>query len=189
MRLSQLGELGLLAELERRGLILGVEHDAAQLGDGLVVTQDVLVEGIHFRLDWLTWRELGFRAAAVNLSDLAASGATPEALLVTFAAPASTSLAVAVALYEGIAETGVAVVGGDTSSAADVVVGVTAIDCRAAAVTVSTVEPVTPFIVALIVDVPAAKALARPAAVMVATEVVAEAQVTWLVRFCVELSV
>src|SRR5207249_2669595 len=93
MRLSQLGELGLLAELEQRGLILGVEHDAAQLGDGLVVTQDVLVEGIHFRLDWLTWRELGFRAAAVNLSDLAASGATPEALLVTFAAPASTALA------------------------------------------------------------------------------------------------
>src|SRR5438067_2468736 len=126
MRLSQLGELGLLAELERRGLILGVEHDAAQLGDGLVVTQDVIVEGIHFRLDWLTWRELGFRAAAVNLSDLAASGATPEALLVTFAAPASTSLADAIALYEGIAETGVAGVGGATSSAAAVVVGVTA---------------------------------------------------------------
>ena len=127
MRLSQLGELGLLAELEQRGLILGVEHDAAQLGDGLVVTQDVLVEGIHFRLDWLSWRELGFRAAAVNLSDLSASGATPEALLVTFAAPASTALADAIALYEGIAETGVAVVGGDTSSAADVVVGVTAL--------------------------------------------------------------
>jgi thiamine-monophosphate kinase len=127
MRLSQLGELGLLAELERRGLILGVEHDAAQLGDGLVVTQDVLVESIHFRLDWLTWRELGFRAAAVNLSDLAASGATPAALLVTFAAPASTPLADAIALYEGIAETGVAVVGGDTSTAADVVVAVTAL--------------------------------------------------------------
>src|SRR6476660_122025 len=99
MRLSQLGELGLLAELERRGLIVGVEHDAALLEGGLVVTQDVLVEGVHFRLDWLTWHELGFRAAAVNLSDLAASGALPEALLVTLAAPASTSLADAVALY------------------------------------------------------------------------------------------
>ena len=75
MRLSELGELGLLAELERRGLISGVENDAAQLGGGLVVTQDTLVEGVHFRLDWLSWRELGFRAAAVNLSDLAASGA------------------------------------------------------------------------------------------------------------------
>jgi thiamine-monophosphate kinase len=127
MRLSQLGELGLLAELERRGLIVGVEHDAAQVGNGFVVTQDVLVEGVHFRLDWLMWRELGFRAAAVNLSDLAASGAQPEALLVTFAAPASTSVADAVAFYEGLAETGVPVVGGDTSAAGQVVVGVTAL--------------------------------------------------------------
>ena len=86
MRLSELGELGLLAELERRGLISGVEHDAAQLGGGVVVTQDALVEGVHFRLDWLSWRELGFRAAAVNLSDLAASGAKPEALVVALAA-------------------------------------------------------------------------------------------------------
>ena len=66
--------------------------------------------------------------------------------------------------------------------------GVTAIDCRTAAVTVSTVEPVTPPSVALMVEVPAATPVASPAAVMVATEVVAEAQVTWLVRFCVELS-
>ena len=87
MRLSELGELGLLAELERRGLIVGVEHDAAQLGGDLVVTQDALVEGVHFRLDWLSWRDLGWRAAAVNLSDLAASGADAEALLVTLAVP------------------------------------------------------------------------------------------------------
>ncbi len=86
-RLSAGGELALLAELERRGLIVGVEHDAALLGADLVVTQDALVEGVHFRFDWLGWHELGFRAAAVNLSDLAASGATPEALLVTLAAP------------------------------------------------------------------------------------------------------
>ena len=75
MKLSDAGELGLLRELESRGLIEGTEHDAAQLADGLVVTQDALVEGVHFRLDRLSWRELGFRAAAVNLSDLAASGA------------------------------------------------------------------------------------------------------------------
>ena len=56
------------------------------------------------------------------------------------------------------------------------------------AVTVSTVEPVTPPSVALIVDVPVATPVARPAAVIVATAGVADAQVTWLVRFCVELS-
>src|SRR3954468_7319275 len=122
MRLSELGELGLLAELERRRLVVAVENDAAQLTGGLVVTHDVLVEGVHFRLDWLTWRELGFRAAAVNLSDLAASGAPPEALVVGFAAPATTEGDSVVAFYEGIAEAGVDVVGGDTSAAAQVVV-------------------------------------------------------------------
>jgi thiamine-monophosphate kinase len=126
-RLSESGELGLLAELERRGLIVGVQHDAALLGADLVVTQDALVEDVHFRLDWISWRELGFRAAAVNLSDLAASGATPEALLVTLAAPASTLTADVVALYEGIVETGVPIVGGDTTSAAEVVISVTAL--------------------------------------------------------------
>ena len=116
-RLSESGELALLAELERRGLIVGVEHDAALLGADLVVTQDALVEGVHFRLDWIGWRELGFRAAAVNLSDLAASGAVPEALLVTLALPQTTETAAVIELYEGIAEAGVPVVGGDTTAA------------------------------------------------------------------------
>jgi thiamine-monophosphate kinase len=126
MRLSETGELGLLAELERRGLIVGVEHDAARLGE-LVVTQDALVEGVHFRLDLMSWRDLGWRAAAVNLSDLAASGATPEALLVTLAAPPDAFVADVLELYEGIAETGVPVVGGDTTSAPLLVLGVTAL--------------------------------------------------------------
>ena len=104
MRLSELGELGLLAELERRGLIEGVENDAAALRGGLVVTQDALVEGVHFRLDWICWRDLGFRAAAVNLSDLAASGAEPEALVVSLAVPAATAATDVYELYEGIAE-------------------------------------------------------------------------------------
>jgi thiamine-monophosphate kinase len=126
-RLSETGELALLAELERRGLIVGVEHDTAVLDGNLVVTQDALVEGVHFRLDWLSWRELGYRLAAVNISDLAASGAAPEALLVTLAAPGETQTEDIVAFYEGIAETGLRVVGGDTASAPAVVVSVTAI--------------------------------------------------------------
>src|SRR5207249_20514 len=90
VKLAELGELGLLAELERRGLARGIEHDAAELAGGLVVTQDALVEGVHFLLDRMTWRDLGFRAAAVNLSDLAASGATPDCLVVTLGAPGET---------------------------------------------------------------------------------------------------
>lgn len=116
-------EFELLDELERRGLIVGTEDDAAQI-DGLVVTQDTLVEGVHFRFDLLDWRELGLRAAAVNISDLAASGAEPVALVVTLAAP---SLADGLALYEGIAEAGVPVRGGDTTRADSVMVTVTAL--------------------------------------------------------------
>jgi thiamine-monophosphate kinase len=127
MRLSELGELGLLAELERRGLISGVENDAADLGGGLVVTQDTLVEGVHFRLDRLSWRELGFRAAAVNLSDLAASGADPAALVVSLSLPSTADSDDVLQLYEGIAEAGVRVAGGDTTGAPSVVITVTAL--------------------------------------------------------------
>ena len=127
MRLSQLGELGLLAELERHGLIAGVEHDAAQLAGGVVVTQDALVEGVHFRLDWISWRDLGCRAAAVNLSDLAASGAEPEALFVTLAVPGDVEVDDVLELYRGLAETGVPVRGGDTTSAPQALISVTAI--------------------------------------------------------------
>jgi thiamine-monophosphate kinase len=127
MRLSDAGELGLLAELERRGLVGDVADDVAVLPVGRVVTQDALVEGVHFLLDRLSWRELGYRAAAVNLSDLAAAGAEPEGFVVTFGAPADTALADVVEFYEGIAETGVPVLGGDTTRAESVVVSVTAL--------------------------------------------------------------
>jgi thiamine-monophosphate kinase len=127
MQLSEAGELGLLAELERRGLARGIEHDAAQLGDGLVVTQDALVEDVHFRLAWTTYRELGYKSAAVNLSDLAASGAEPLALLVTLGAPGETELDDILELYAGLNEPGVPVVGGDTTSAERLYLSVTAL--------------------------------------------------------------
>jgi thiamine-monophosphate kinase len=127
VRLSQLGEVGLIAELERRGLARAIENDAAELRGGLVVTQDALVEDVHFRLDWISWRDLGWRAAAVNLSDLAASGATPDALVVTVALPPRTTVDDVLELYEGIAEAQVPVVGGDTSRAERVMLSVTAL--------------------------------------------------------------
>jgi thiamine-monophosphate kinase len=127
VNLADLGELGLLAELERRGLAVRIDNDAAELPDGRVVTQDALVEGVHFRLDWISWRELGFRAAAVNLSDLAASGAEPEGLVVSLAARSDTDVADVVELYEGLGEAGVPVIGGDTSAADRLMLSVTAI--------------------------------------------------------------
>jgi thiamine-monophosphate kinase len=127
MRLADLGELGLLVELERLGLAREIGDDAAQFEHGLVVTQDALVDGVHFRLDWLSWRDLGWRAAAVNLSDLAASGAEPEGLIVTLAAPGDTDVQDVIALYEGMAETGVPVRGGDTTESDRLVLSVSAV--------------------------------------------------------------
>ena len=127
MQLSEVGELGLLAELERRGLAQRIENDAAELGDGRIVTQDALVEDVHFRLDWISWRDLGYRAAAVNISDLSASGAEPEGLIVSVGLPGDSALDDVIELYEGIREAGVPVLGGDTTAAERVYLSLTAL--------------------------------------------------------------
>jgi thiamine-monophosphate kinase len=124
--LAELGEFGLLAELEQRGLVAGIEHDAAVV-EGLVVTQDALIEGVHFRFDLLSWRELGARAAAVNISDLAASGADPLALLVSLGLPDEARLEDVLELYAGLNERKAPVRGGDTTRADCVVLSVTAL--------------------------------------------------------------
>lgn len=127
MRLSELGELGLLAELERRGLAGGMDAEGLVLDDGRVVTQDTLVEGVHFRRAWTSWRDLGYKAAAANLSDLAAMGAEPDALLVALALPSEVETEDALELYEGLNEPGVRVLGGDTSRAESLSLTVTAV--------------------------------------------------------------
>jgi thiamine-monophosphate kinase len=126
LRLSELGEAELLAELEGRGLISGLDAEGAVLDDRRVVTQDTLVEGTHFRFDWTSWRDLGYKAAAVNLSDLAAMGADPDVLLVSLAVPAAAEVENVLELYEGVREAGVAVVGGDLTSSPVVSITVTA---------------------------------------------------------------
>jgi thiamine-monophosphate kinase len=125
--LSEIGEIGLLTELEARGLISGLDAEGAVFPDGRVVTQDTVVEGVHFPVEWTLWRELGYKAAAVNLSDLAAMGAEPEGLVVTIAAPATTTSSAITELYEGLNEPGVPVLAGDLSSSPFVSVTVTAL--------------------------------------------------------------
>ena len=104
-----------------------MDAEGLVLGDGRVVTQDTLVEGVHFRRDWITWRDLGYKAVAVNLSDLAALGGQPEALLVALAVPSETESGDVVELYEGLNEPGIPVLGGDTSRAERVTITITAI--------------------------------------------------------------
>ena len=126
MRLDELGEFGLLGELERRGLVTGIADDAAQVG-GLVVTQDALVEGVHFRAELLSRRDLGYRAAAVNLSDLAACGAEPLALILSLGLPPDVPIEEVLELYKGLNEPGVPVRGGDTTRSEQLFLSVTAL--------------------------------------------------------------
>lgn len=134
---AELGEFGLIARVTRGRIqpahtLLGPGDDAAVVtaADGkVVVSTDVLVEGVHFRLDWSSPEQIGRKAAAVNMADMAAMGAVPTALLVGLGCPPHTPAAVAEGLAEGLwAEAGVVgagVVGGDVVSSSAVLLSVT----------------------------------------------------------------
>jgi thiamine-monophosphate kinase len=134
-----LGEFGLIARVvERLGtseaVLVGPGDDAAVVAapDGRVVaTTDVLVEGVHFRRDWSTAYDVGRKAAAANLADVAAMGGTGTALLVGLAAPPDLPVAWATGLADGLrdesAVVGAVVVGGDTVASDRIVVSVTAL--------------------------------------------------------------
>ena len=133
------GEFELIAAITTRlgssaAVVLGPGDDAAVVAipDGRVVaTTDVLVEGVHFRRDWSSAYDVGRKAAAANLADVAAMGGTATALLVGLAAPADLPLSWALGLADGLRDeaalVGAVVVGGDTVSAAQLVVAVTAL--------------------------------------------------------------
>jgi thiamine-monophosphate kinase len=136
---SELGEFGLIAALAARfpaapGTLVGIGDDAAVLAapDGRVVAStDLLVEGRHFRRDWSSPREIGGKAAAQNLADIAAMGAVPTALLVGLAAPGDLPVAWAEEMAAGLAaecsRAGATVAGGDISGAPLIMLGVTAL--------------------------------------------------------------
>jgi thiamine-monophosphate kinase len=139
VKLSDDGEFGFLESV--RGWVgpgtapVGIGDDAAvtQLrnGSSLVVSTDALVEGVHFRFDWSTPADVGNKAVAVNVSDLAAMGAEPRWLVLALCAPASTSIERLREIYEGIGQAceayGTELVGGDTVAADQLVLAVTAI--------------------------------------------------------------
>jgi len=138
--LGSLGESAVLARIfprlpEARAQLLGPGDDAAVVAapDGrFVITTDMMIHGPDFRLAWSSPYDLGWKAAASNLSDVAAMGAVPTALVVALAAPAATSIdfleAFADGLREGCAEMapGTGVVGGDLSVSDTLTIAVTA---------------------------------------------------------------
>ena len=139
MTVADLGEFGLIAAISARlppagAGIIGVGDDAAVLAlptGHPVATMDLLIEGRHFRRDWSAPADVGGKAAARNLADVAAMGAVPVALLVGLAAPGDLPVAWAEGLVDGIAaesaRAGAAVVGGDVSSADTIMIAITAL--------------------------------------------------------------
>ena len=147
MKVSELGEFGLIDLLAKmvdaaqdkkatawQKLILGIGDDAAAwYGDTSIqlATVDSLIQDIDFTLGIVSWEELGWRAMAVNLSDIAAMGGLPRYALVSLALPDHTEVKDVTALYQGMIELAqqfeVAIAGGDMSSAPIVVINITVI--------------------------------------------------------------
>ncbi len=133
--IAELGELGLLKRLFRYcpGDVIGDDGAVVALPAGrhLVVTTDVLVEGVHFSDRTTSAAAVGWRAVAANLSDLAAMGATPEGITVGLSLPGHTPLAWVEGLYQGMADClncwGGVVLGGDLCRADAVSVAITAL--------------------------------------------------------------
>jgi len=139
--LNELGEFGLIEKLtenikiQHKSTIKGVGDDAAVLNHGnkdIVVTTDLLVEGVHFDLTYTPIKHLGYKAVVVNLSDVYAMNAMPKQITVSIALSGKFSLEAVELLYEGIHKAcehyKVDLIGGDTtSSVTGLAISITAI--------------------------------------------------------------
>ncbi len=136
--MSQTGEFELIELLKQIAneaaanpdLILGIGDDAAawRYGESVqLVTADMLVEGIHFNLDAISWHDLGWKALAVNISDIAAMGGTPTYALISLGLPSNTKVEQVIEMYRGMAEIahkfGMSIIGGDTTESPVLTIG------------------------------------------------------------------
>ncbi len=141
MKVSELGEFGLIDQLAKiapqggpeHRMLVGIGDDAAAWrGDDSTVlaTTDAMVEGVHFTRG-TPWWELGWKALAVNLSDIAAMGGEPRFALVSLSLPGATEVEDVVQLYRGVADLAnehrVAIVGGNITSAPLVMIAMTVV--------------------------------------------------------------
>src|SRR5574337_984038 len=138
MRISAIGECALIERI--RGILprphealLGIGDDCAALrltaGTALLLTTDLLVEGIDFTSQTITPFRLGRKAMAINLSDIAAMGGLPRFALVALAIPPDQEIEFVDELYRGLQAEGapfaVEVIGGDLSASSTLMIGVT----------------------------------------------------------------
>ena len=139
--ISTLGEFGLInhltknIELQNASSLVGVGDDAAVIdhfGKQIVVTTDLLIEGVHFDLTYTPLKHLGYKSVVVNLSDVYAMNAIPAQIVISIGISNRFSVEAVEELYEGVfaawKKYGVDLVGGDTStSQKGLIISVTAI--------------------------------------------------------------
>ncbi len=112
---------------------LGNEYigdDCAYLPElGIVVSQDSLVEGVHFKREWATPWQIGYKSVAVNISDILASGAKPAYITIALSLPADITGTFVETFYKGAAEAlyGAKIIGGDITGADKVYISITAV--------------------------------------------------------------
>jgi thiamine-monophosphate kinase len=136
---GDVGEFAVIAAIRRRlptadGVLVGPGDDAAVVAapdSRAVISTDVLVDGIHFRRDWSEPDDIGHRAAAASLADVAAMGARPTALVVGLSTPPDLPLAFVLRLADGLRDeallVGATVVGGDVVRSPTLSICVTAL--------------------------------------------------------------
>ena len=142
MKISDLGEFGLIGRIQKlaprksSSTLIGIGDDAAVLklsaSSTLLATTDLLLEGVHFDLSYTDFFSLGWKAAAVNLSDIAAMGGIPRFCLTALGIPTGVSVEQITEFYRGftalLKSYRTTLVGGDTcSSRGGLFVGVTAL--------------------------------------------------------------
>ncbi len=136
--LAELGEFGLIKSFLSRlpkmssSVLLGPGDDAAVIRSSKkkwIVTTDMLIEKIHFKKEWMSFEQIGFKALRVNISDIAAMGGIPRYALVSLGLPRSSKIEEAEQLFQGLLsaakKSGVVIVGGDTNQSSLWIVNVT----------------------------------------------------------------
>jgi thiamine-monophosphate kinase len=135
--LQEIGEFGLIHRI-RKGitssdpaLVQGIGDDVAVIKTGtkvLLVTTDILIEDIHFDLSWTDPSQLGRKALAVNLSDIASMGGVPKYFLISLGLPKNLSLSFISSFYRGLRKEAkrfrVELIGGDTSLSKKIVINI-----------------------------------------------------------------
>jgi thiamine-monophosphate kinase len=129
MNLSKIGELSLLEKIRKRfgkrspDIVIGIGDDAALLKqpkENILVTTDMMIEGVHFDMDFITPYQLGFKLVSVNVSDIYAMGGVPRFLLINLAMTKNTPKDVFDQFFDGVEKAvchyKLSLVGGDISS-------------------------------------------------------------------------